>query len=89
MLVVVVGMWCSSLLCADQRTMLGHRRFSLSDSELKWNASQGSFYCCLCVPPTYSLLVSALVWLAICLELQVKSTEPCNEHKANYSFAFY
>ncbi|KAH0983261.1 hypothetical protein GBA52_010438 [Prunus armeniaca] len=47
-LVVVVGMWCSSLLCGDQRTMFGHRRFSLSGSELKWSASQESFYCFLC-----------------------------------------
>ncbi|CAL9013382.1 unnamed protein product [Prunus brigantina] len=59
-------MWCSSLLCADQRTMLGHRRrFSLSGSELKWSASKGSFYCCLCVPPACSLLVSVMVCLAV------------------------
>ncbi|KAL6288612.1 hypothetical protein ACE6H2_006122 [Prunus campanulata] len=49
MLVVVVEMWCSFLLYADQRIMLGHTRFSLSSSELKWNASQWSFYCCLWV----------------------------------------
>ncbi|CAL8169737.1 unnamed protein product [Prunus armeniaca] len=59
-LVVVVGMWCSSLLCPERRTMLGHRRFSLSGSELKWSASHGSFYCCFCVPPPCSLLVSAM-----------------------------
>ncbi|CAL9001427.1 unnamed protein product [Prunus brigantina] len=64
-------MWCSSLLCTDHRTMLGHRRFSLSGFELKWSASRGSFYwsfyCCLCVPPTCSLLVSAMVCLAVCV----------------------
>ncbi|CAL9015585.1 unnamed protein product, partial [Prunus brigantina] len=54
-------MWCSSLLWADQRTMLGHRRFSLSGSELKWSASQGSFYFCLCAPLAFSLLVSSML----------------------------
>ncbi|CAL8162424.1 unnamed protein product [Prunus armeniaca] len=60
-LVVVVGMRCYSLLCVDQRTMLGHRRFSLSDSELNSSASPGSFYYCLCVLPAYSLIVSAML----------------------------
>ncbi|CAL2271783.1 unnamed protein product [Prunus armeniaca] len=66
-LVVDVGMWCSSLLYADRRTMPGHRRFSLSGSELKWSASQGSFYCCFCVPPLCSLLVSAMVCFTVCM----------------------
>ncbi|ONI28823.1 hypothetical protein PRUPE_1G163400 [Prunus persica] len=48
-MVVVVGMWCSSLLYVDRRIMLGHRRFSSLSSKLKWSASQGFFfYCCLC-----------------------------------------
>ncbi|CAL9015582.1 unnamed protein product, partial [Prunus brigantina] len=41
--------------------MLSHRRFSLSGSELKWSASQGSFYCCLCVPLACSLMVSSVL----------------------------
>ena len=60
-LVVVVGMWCSSLLCTDRRTMLGHMRFSLSGFELKWSGSHRSFYCCFCVRPSCSLLVSGIV----------------------------
>ncbi|CAL9018257.1 unnamed protein product [Prunus brigantina] len=63
-------MCCSSLLCADRRTMLGYRRFSLSGSELKWSASQGSFYCCFYVPPPCSLLVSAMVCLAVCVGIK-------------------
>ncbi|CAL9022264.1 unnamed protein product [Prunus brigantina] len=40
---------------------------SLSDSKLKWSASQGSFYCCLCVPPACSLLIFAMVCLVVCV----------------------
>ncbi|CAL9030743.1 unnamed protein product [Prunus brigantina] len=47
--------------------MLGHRKFSLSGFELKWSASQGFFYCCFCVPHACSLLVFAMVCLAVCV----------------------
>ncbi|CAL8093659.1 unnamed protein product [Prunus armeniaca] len=62
-LVVIVGMWCSSLLCADQRTMLGHRRISLSGSELKWSASQGPF------TVVYVFLLRILSWFLLWYDL--------------------
>lgn len=51
---------CSfSLLNADRRTMLGHKKFSSTCFGLKWGASQGSFFLFLFLS-LYSLLVYTL-----------------------------